>query len=754
MRLLNLLLLVVLLLSACNTTKFVPDGEYLLDKVNIKSDNKDLKRDDLKEYLRQTPNAAVFGAFRMQLGVYNLAGKDTTKWYNKLWHRIGDPPVIYNSALTSLSVMQIQRMLENKGYIQAKVDTKVNTKGKKATVEYDIQSNTPYKLNQYKVDIDNKIITEIAQDTSKSLIKPNMLFDVDVLNAERERIASRVRQQGYYNFNKEFLSYTADSTLNSHKVNVNLELRDNIKQSFDSLGKVIFKQYTIRKVIYYANADPNSITDFTKKVELDTIRFRDFVLITPPKYFLKLDALVQSTYINPKSLYNDDAVEKTYAALNSLGPIKYVNITFKEAGNNLLDCYITINPSKTISLSTELEATYTAGYWGPAGNINYVDRNVFRGAEALSVLARGAFEWQDVTWAQEYGVQVGLKFPRFILPFASYDFKKSLHASTEFTAAFDYQLRPGEFTTLNADAGINYSWTRKQFRHKFQLFDLNYVYFPPGSPTIAFRDSFLNPIKPIFNPYNYVNHFITRMGYSGSYTTFNENRPLQNYSIARYSIETAGNLLNVLSHMFGQRDSTGAYEIFKIRFSQYIKGEFNITHHQIFDAENRFVYHLDVGLAVPYGNGDVIPFESRFYSGGANSVRGWGEGMLGPGVYNRISGLNRDFNQVGDIKLDMNMEYRTKLFWIMEGALFLDAGNIWTINDYSTQLGGTFHFDTFMNQIAIAYGTGIRFDIKFFIIRFDLGVKLFNPVLTRREQWRVNPGWNDLALHIAIGYPF
>jgi len=355
--------------------------------------------------------------------------------------------------------------------------------------------------------------------------------------------------------------------------------------------------------------------------------------------------------------------------------------------------------------------------------------------------------------AQEYGAQVGLKFPRFILPFASYDFKRKIHANTEFTSTFSYQFRPGEFTTTNIGAGINYSWNRQQYRHNFQLFDLSYVRFP--TIETAFRDSFLNLLKPRFNPYNYQDHFIMRMGYAGSYTTFNANRPLQNYSVARYSIETSGNFLNLLSRITGAvPDSTGSYKLFNIRYAQYVKGEYNITHHQIFDQNNRFVYHLDVGVGIPYGNGDAIPFEKRFYSGGDNSVRGWSESTLGPGVYKRMVGLPRDFNQVGDIKLDMNMEYRTKMFWIMEGALFLDAGNIWTIKDYDTQQGGTFHFDTFMNQIAIAYGAGIRLDIKFFIIRFDLGVKLFNPVLSRQEQWRVNPRWDDLALHVAIGYPF
>ena len=235
-----------------------------------------------------------------------------------------------------------------------------------------------------------------------------------------------------------------------------IELRDYLKLSNDSANKIIFNQYKIRKVIYYINTDASLSTDLTNKDKLDTVQFRDFILVTPKNHILKLDALVQNTFINPNTLYSDDAVERTYQSLNSLGPVKYVNISFKESESNLLDCYIIIVPSKTISLSTELEATYTDGFWGGAASINTINRNVFKGAETLSIQLHGAFEKQDSTvWAQEFGIQAGLKFPRVLLPFGSYDFKRKIHANTEFTSTLSFLNRPGEFTTTNAGAGIN-----------------------------------------------------------------------------------------------------------------------------------------------------------------------------------------------------------------------------------------------------------------------------------------------------------
>jgi len=752
-------IVLVLLLAACNATKFVPEGELLLDKVHVKTDTKDISPSQLKEYLRQTPNAAVAGAWRMQLGLYNWAPRDTTKWLkrvlNKTFKRIGDPPVIYNSSLTSLSVRQMQLYVQNKGYMNAKVESSVTAKGRKAIVNYTVKGNKPFTLKDYATNLQNASLTEIAADTSKSLIRSRMLFDADVLSAERDRVATQFRQLGHYNFSKDYLTYSADSTADK-KVNLTLQLRDYLKSNNnDSVNAIIFKKFTIRKVIFYTNTDANLTADLANTEELDTVQFRNFVLVTPKKRIINLDALVQNTFINPQSLYSDEAVARTYQALNTLGPIKYVNISFKESADNSLDCYIIITPSNAISITNEMEGTYTDGYWGVADNLSFTHRNVFRGAESLSVQGRLALEWQKGVLAQEWGAQVGLKFPKFMLPFGGYEFKRNIHASTEFTTAFSSQFRPDEFKTTSVGAGVKYGWVRGQFRHSLDLFDLSFVRFD----TIyqSFKDMYLNTSPPVFNPYNYQDHFIMRSGYTGFYSNFNANRPMQNYSSMRYSFEAAGNMLYAMNHLLGtvpnSRDSS--YRLFGIRYSQYIKAEYNITRHQIFDKDNRFVYHLGVGIGMPYGNADVIPYEKRFYSGGANSIRGWSESTLGPGVYQRISNNRRDYNQVGDIKLDMSMEYRAKLFWIMEGALFLDAGNIWTIKDYETQKGGTFKFDTFMKQIAMAYGVGLRWDFSFFIFRTDLGVKLFDPVRPRMEQWRVNPSFkDDFAFHIAIGYPF
>jgi len=740
---------VALLLTGCNTTKFVPEGEYLLDKVNINIDTRNVKKIELKEYLRQTPNSSVFGLFRTQLGIYSLAGKDTSKWINKTLMRIGEEPVIYNPALTEISSQQLQLFMHNKGFLRAKVENKVTLKDKKAEVEYQILAHQPYRIRNYSVQLNHPELQAIAADTSRSLIRPGMLFDVDMLDAERERITSRFRQTGYYNFSKDFIVYSADSIEKTHQVDLSMQLRDYLNDKNDSLSQIIFRKFYVRNVYFEIN--PTDLPSLNQPMEKDTVWFRNFAMITPHKQIIKIDALVQNTYIDPQALFNDANIEKTYSGLNSLGAIKFVNIGFEQVDTGLLDCHISIIPGKAISLSAEVEATYTDGYWGGATNLNLVNRNIFKGAETLSLQVHGAYELQEKVWAQEWGGQIGLQFPRVVLPFASYDFKRNLRANTEFSGSYYYQFRPGEFRTSNLGAGMRYFLNRRQYTHIFDLFEVNYVYFPEIFP--AFRDSFLT--TGIFNSYNYENHFIMRMGYSGSSTNFNANQPLRNYRTMRYSIETAGNILYGLDHLLGSRPAEdGNYRLLNIAYAQYFKTEYNLTYHQIFDENNRFVYHAGLGIAIPYGNADAVPYEKRFFSGGANGVRGWSESTLGPGVYKRINTQRRDFNQTGDIKLDMNMEYRGKLFWLLESAVFMDAGNIWTIKDYDTQQGGLFKWNSFMNQIAVAYGVGLRFDFSFIVARLDMGVKLYDPVLKRSDRWRVSPQWNDVAFHIAIGYPF
>ena len=749
----HLLLIVLLtggLLSACSPTRHVPEGAYLLDKVEIKSDAREINKNDLPEYVRQMPNSHILGIFRLQLGIYNLAGSDTTRWFNRTLRRVGQQPVVLDTTLTEVSAQQLLRFHINKGYYDANINTIVNRRNKRARVSYQIQSNTPYRIGDYKVDIPYTELENISKDSARSLIQRDMLFDVYLLDRERERLTTRMRRQGYYNFVKDYLAYSADST--GHKVDVTLQLRDYLLPQIDTLKHTVFKKYHISKVIFNLNPAVSTIIADEKQAKTDTLRIGDYVVISPEDQFLNFNALLASTFIKPGTLYSDADVERTYAALNTLPPVKYTHISFTEVAPDSLQCLITIAEAKSFTFTSQAEITFTEGYWGTAGNMGVVHRNLFKGAESLSLQGRLALERQGDVIAQEWGGQVGIRVPRTILPFINDTYSRTLQGSTEFRTTFNYQFRPGEFSSTNVGGGVKYNWMRGRQHYNLDLLDLSYVYFPWIST--QFRDSFLVTGK--YNRYNYDDYLIMRVNYNTAFSGFNPVRPLRNYFTYRYGVEFAGNALYGLYKLLDiPADDQGFYRAFNIRYSQYIKGEINASYHQVIDRNNKFVYHAGIGAGIPYGNSEIIPFERRFYSGGANSVRGWGESQLGPGTYERFSLLRRrDYNQVGDVKIDLNVEYRTKMFWVLEGAIFADAGNIWTIREYENQPGGVFRLDSFWKQIALAYGIGVRLDFNFFLFRLDMGVKLHDPAAVSTPKWILPTSFRDVALHIAIGYPF
>ncbi|WP_163629507.1 BamA/TamA family outer membrane protein [Paludibacter sp. 221] len=745
----------LLVFSSCKVTKFVPEGEYLLDKVEIKTEQQKVKKEDLERYIRQTPNSSVFGIWRMQLRLYSTAGRDTTKWVNRVLMRAGEAPVIYDEAQTYLSEQSLKKAMENKGYMHAEVSSVVTTDKKKTRVSYFIKENTPYRLRDYSVDLQNESLKALAADSVNTLVRRDMLFDVDVLNSERERITTNFREEGYYKFNKELLTYLADSAFRSNQIDLEMRLLDIEQDNSDSIYNAVFNKYYIRNVVFFTSRDVGTIsTNFNRERDDFQVETQDkYILVGDKERFLKINTLVENTFIEPHKHYSDAAVQRTYTALNALPPVKYVNINFREVGTDSLDCLITIAPAKYLSLTAEVEATYTEGYWGVATNLGTVHRNVFKGAESLSLQGRLAYEWQgEGVLARELGGQASLLFPNFLMPFTSSDFRHSIRANTEFTANMNFQDRPREFEVKNFGLGMKYGWTQSRYRHTLELLDISYVDFRVED---EFWNSFIETNK--FNRYNYEDHLITRIGYIGSFSTFNPNRPLRNHLSMRYSIETAGNLLYAFNNMLNsKKNEDGLYTVIgNIPYSQYARADYNITYHQIVDENNRFVYHFGMGAGTPYGNGTVIPYERRYFAGGANSVRGWAESKLGPGVYQSDGTIRgRDYNQVGDIKLDINAEYRYKMFGILNGALFVDAGNIWTVKPYDTQPGGEFHFNSFYKQIALSYGIGLRLDFSFLVVRLDLGIKLYDPVLPQDDRWRLKLGSNDFALHFAIGYPF
>ena len=761
----------VTLLCSCASTKHVPDGQLLLDKVKInildKDNAKDLNKQELTNYLRQTENHKVLGGLKMQLAIYNISGKDSSNWFNKWIRRVGTPPVIYDSTLTTASENQLQRALINKGYLKNTVTSNVTLKPekKKAQVEYNITLNKPYLIRSIAYDIPNDSLREIILgDTTDFPIKCQSALDHKKLDDERELIVQRLRNKGYYAFNKNYITFVADTAAGSHDVDLTLALSDKTQDLPHMPHIDTHRQFYVRDVIFVTSYDA---VNMQNGVYGDSTSYNGITVLYGEDRYIDKAILDENCFIRPGTIYNANDVDRTYKALGRLGIIKYINIDMKAVGevdgHLLLDAYILLNRDKSQTISFSLEGTNSEGDLGFGIGADYQHRNIIKGSEILNVKFKASYESLSGDLSglindnySEYSGDVGITFPKFKMPFLRESFKRRIQASTEFMTSFNYQERP-EYTRIIAGGGWKYIWSERnnQMRHTFNLIDLSYVYLPKSK--INFLDSITNPLLR----YSYENHLIMRMGYTFYKTNRRATNPLttvfqDNIYTVRASAETAGNLLYGISHLIGQkREADDSYKVVGTRYSQYVKldGDFAITHY--INQRSSLAMHAGFGIAVPYGNSTVLPFEKRFYSGGANSVRGWGVRTLGPGSFDGKKAQNSFIYQCGDIRLDLNLEYRCKLFWVLELGAFIDCGNVWTIKEYENQPGGVFKFSKFFEQLALSYGLGLRMDFTYFLVRFDLGMKAHNPA-SGQEHWPlVHPSLKrDAELHFSIGYPF
>ena len=702
---------ILLLTTACSTGKYVQEGEYILDKVAVVSDQSDYNSAPLSQYVRQKEKPKLFSLFR---------------------NPFSRKPVIYDTLQARLSCQDLMTAMQNEGYMNAGVSLYTETKGKKLKATYLLHPGQPFLIGKVNYDIQDEGIQQLLHldQPANQQIKPGMRFTVETLDNERKRIASLLSDNGYFRFNKDFIHFTADTIMGRKDIALTLQLRK-YKPNNNS-PEVGHTRYLIRDVLFQSN-------------DSDRIHLRKQVLLN-------------ATAIKAGRPYDASALQRTYNNFARLQAVKYTNIKFAEVPDtNLLDCHIQISTNKPSTISFQPEGTNTAGDLGAAASITYTNRNLFHGSEQLSIEFRGAYEaitglegYQDQNYT-EFSVETKLVFPRFLAPFLSKSFRRRQTASSEWAISWDFQNRP-EFHRRVFSSAWRYRWSepKHHLNYRFDLLDLNYVYMPWISST--FKRDYLDNAenRNAILRYNYEDIFIMKTGFTVSYT--------DGVDAVRANFESAGNLLNGVSKGFGfKTNSQGQHTLFNIAYAQYVKFDFDYTHLFQFDKRNALALHAGLGVAYPYGNSTVLPFEKRYFSGGANSVRGWSVRELGPGKFKGTDGRIDFINQTGDVKLDLNAEYRSSLFWKLQGALFIDAGNIWTLRNYAEQPGGQFKFTEFYKQIAASYGMGLRLNFDYFILRFDVGMKAINPAYeSEKEHWSIfHPKLSrDFDFHFAVGLPF
>jgi len=761
------LLFIVFILSSCNPTKYVPEGETLLNDNHIIINKEGVKKGDLLPYIKQNPNKRIFGT-RFYLGLYNLSNIDKKGWPHKWLRDIGEEPAIFDPYATTKTKEQIKSYIASKGYFDSQVMETIETANKSSEVFYKIDLLPAYTIRNLYYEIADSNIQKLCYfDSVNCVIERGKPYDVDVLQAERLRFERFIKDIGFYGFSGDNIFFRVDSTIGDRQVDIYYGVKDFTK--LDAFNKIILVPhsiYRVKNIYIYPDFVPKDALEGGEAYlnSLDTTNYRGYYFITAKgKSEIKYDLIIQSLYLKPGFAFNVTNTEQSQAHLLSLKVYRLVNIYYHDVNEHgiadssemMLDCNIQLTPLSQQSYKVELEGTNSAGSLGGALNLIYQHKNLFHGAELFSMKLKGAYEALaqqngKPQSAQEYGVETSLRLPKFLLPFLEKErFIKKFNPTTTLLAAYNYQNLPF-YTRTMANMTFGYNWKAGNYKeHIINPLQFNIVKLPYIDPAFEAEIE-----SSSYLAYSYKDVLILGGNYSYIYNN-QKIKKSRDYWFLRINAEAAGNLLSIAKKLTGAEKIDGSYNVLGQPFAQYVRTDFDLRYNYILNDVSSIVYRGFLGIGIPYGNSKAMPFEKQYFGGGANGIRAWQVRTLGPGSYTPND--TTFLNQTADIKLEANAEYRFKLFWILEGAIFLDAGNIWTYYDDSARPGSQFRFNRFYKEIAVGTGAGFRFDLKFVIGRIDLGMKLRDPLLTDGSKWIfMSRPYNrdDFTMVLAIGYPF
>lgn len=765
---------VILLMLACRCTsdKFLSEGESVLSAVKVRSTDRDISITNYERCIRQRPNSKWFGLVKVPLGIYCLAGKDTSR--HRRLHKLGQPPVIYDPTLTEQSVESMTANMISEGYLHGYTTQETKKKGHRTSVTYTLHPGPVYNIDSIAWDIAYRPFRDIIlgrKSRKSSLLYRGMPCNISTVETERNRIVRLLQDEGYYFVNRDFVTFTADTSSLSH--NVALTVRISYLGATNDSVKAHTK-YHIGRINIFFDCDRDSVRA-SDVPPSDTISDeRGGHMYVYGRKPIRDKILLKHLDFREGEVYSHAAVQSTFRNLSGLSITDYSSVdihgdkTYAEGRDKLL-ADVNINTRGVNSIGFEVEGTNMAGDLGAAAALSFENRNLFRGAETFGLKLRGAFEalggledYNNKENYLEFSIEANIKMPMLVRSLQKH--RRNSLINSELSLMYNTQDRP-EFHRRTLTASLLYTWNswQNRLRHRLDLMSLNYVFMPWISDT--FRREYLenNTSRNSILRYSYEDLFIMRSAYSLVYNSSNAVNARQlNYKSNAYSMkfsaETAGNLLYLLSRIFhARKNADGHYKLFNIAFAQYAKADIDFVKNFVIDERNAIALHTSFGLALPYGNASIVPYEKRYFAGGANSVRGWQVRGLGPGKYHGSDGKIDFINQTGNLKFDFSIEYRTFLFWKLHGAVFADAGNIWTTRNYSDQPGGKFSFRNFYNQLAASYGLGLRLNLDYFILRFDGGMKAVNPYYgSVREHFPLfHPRFSrDFTLHFAVGLPF
>ncbi len=762
-------------LSACNVTSLIPSNEHLLQRVKIEEDkstprNERITADDVTKYLRQKPNKKFLGT-DFYAWVYLMADPEKDNWWNNLKRKMGEKPVFFNERDTKRSEANLELYLESCGYYSSEVTYKVDTtrRYKRAKVTYTLKQGPPYRISSISYEFRDPYLEPIIlADTTNTLLHKGDIFDIEVLDRERDRIALLLKDRGYYDFSVNNISYVADTLSGDKTVGVKMIVNQSLK-GYNERGVPIYednKVYRLRNVSivprYNAAVAKNENNYFE---QFDTTSYKGLTVLfygNKPKVRPKI--LRESIPLHYNDLYNYTNTNTAYANLMAMGYFKSARIDYQpvldKSGKSMsgpregaLDCNIYCTPALQQSIKAELEASTTSSFYGLTALVGYQNRNIFRGAEMLELTGTAGYEYMKAPnakkrHAMELGVAASLSFPRFLL--ANYAISKNiLVPKTKFELSYNYQNRPYYQRHLSSISWM-YSWkNRSNSSFVVRPIAINWV------DIVDIDSDYFNSLQNQYLKYSFESQLIVAI--SGSYI-FNKHYPQapNNHTTVRANCELSGNVLNGLVHLFSKPPTDrNYYEFLGIRYSQYARADVSVSHKIMFGKVTALAGRFYAGAAYAYGNSNAVPFDRLFYAGGSNSMRGWAPRTLGPGASAAPTNVVYP-TQLGDMKLEANLEFRFPIWDMFHGATFFDLGNIWYIGrkDSNYPEGSVFHFNSFYKQLAFNTGIGVRLDIDFAILRLDWGIQLHNPNNPVGQRWIHDFKWKNTSLNFGVGFPF
>lgn len=754
-----IVVLMMIVFSSCSPTKHLSKEEMLLNKVKIKYKEQPILKEELYSLSSQKPNRRFLGIFRMYLGIYNLYYH---KENSKIKDNIGEPPIIFDKDRLEPSNHQMKIYLNSRGFYDAKVNATLDTLGKqKVNVTYHVQKGNRYWIRDTSSQIDDPKIRSIYNETKdKTNIKPSNYFDSDILNKERKRIEKALKNRGYYKFNKEYVQFKADSSEKNKNVGLTTVILNNTKViSEDSAQVKAHETYTIKEV--HIRISYREIND--KNVQLDTLIMDGIKFIYSGKFpQVRPEVIKGLTFVRPGDLYRQDLQELTYRNLSGLRIFSYVSITYDQDFqiDNALIAYIDLSLNKQKSYTLESEGTNNGGNLGLNANLSFNNKNTFRGGEHLSISLSGGIESQQIFIDNEasenittflpfntleFGPEVNLEVPRFLLPFKTTSLSQKGNPRTTFNTSFNIQQRP-DYNRNVSKVFISYAWNETSTKtHIIQPIDFSFIKLDPSSEFRTLLENIRNP----FLRNSYTDNLILAAKYSFILNTQNSQK-LKNDFFFRGNFETAGNLISTLSSGVGLTEDRGDFEtIADIRYAQYLRSDIDFRFYQKF-KENKMIYRLTSGIGVPFGNSVALPFEKSFYAGGANGIRAWQARRLGPG--NLADSASLLVDQIGNMHLETNLEWRFSITNTLEGATFVDAGNIWNIKQEDTRDETEFKLSQLWRGTAVGAGIGLRINFTFFIFRLDTAFPIKDP--GSADPLMIKPQWRNGNVNFGIGYPF